>query len=186
MHITYGVNLDFNLTYPQSFGILKEVHYYISDDKTWQPFCATCFQLTLGLFEKQDVLVEKPCGLEQWTFCPIQVFSSMILCCMVSKVDYLWGKTCVLALSTSIMQTMGPREVDNEMAFLKHEIIKNKSKHKHESYKMLMMLLAFVKNKQVCPKPSLGPLHSIHWSYVHYSENHHYSTLLSEINYIFI
>jgi hypothetical protein len=34
VHITYKVDLHFNLANPQSSKILKEVHYYISDDKT--------------------------------------------------------------------------------------------------------------------------------------------------------
>ncbi len=34
VHITYKVDLHFNQTNPQSSKILKEVHYYINDDKT--------------------------------------------------------------------------------------------------------------------------------------------------------
>lgn len=34
VHITYRVNPNFDPTIPQCSWILKEVHYYVSDDKT--------------------------------------------------------------------------------------------------------------------------------------------------------
>jgi len=34
VHITYRVNVEYDAIDPQSFQVLKEVHYYISDDKT--------------------------------------------------------------------------------------------------------------------------------------------------------
>jgi len=38
VHITYRVNPEFSTIDPQSFIILQEVHYYISDDKTHDNF----------------------------------------------------------------------------------------------------------------------------------------------------
>ncbi len=36
VHITYIVNVEYDVIDPQSFRVLKEVHYYISDDQnTW-------------------------------------------------------------------------------------------------------------------------------------------------------
>jgi hypothetical protein len=38
VHIIYTMNVEYDATNPQSSQVLKEVHYYISDDKTHDSF----------------------------------------------------------------------------------------------------------------------------------------------------
>jgi hypothetical protein len=83
VHITYKVNVEYDVAYLQSFQVLKEVHYYISDDKTHDSlFVQHIFTIdwgymkNKGCFPKQHLVWSDGClqnsnVLEHGTLWPI-------------------------------------------------------------------------------------------------------------------
>ncbi len=71
VHITYRVNVEYDVTDPQSFRVLKEVHYYINDDKTHDSlFAKHAFTIhwgymkSKGCFSKQHLVWSDGCSTQ--------------------------------------------------------------------------------------------------------------------------
>jgi hypothetical protein len=126
VHITYRVNVEYDAIDPQSFQVSKEVHYYISDDKTHDNlFLQHTFTLhwgymkSKGCFQKQHLVWNDGCFtqfkcVKAWYF--VAHYPRLTTCDQRPKgVQLCWN---YFALGH------GKGEVDGVVALLKREIRK--------------------------------------------------------------